>query len=374
MSGNQAFALGALAAGCRFISAYPMTPATSIIEWMARHEEPFGVVAKHAEDEIAAVCMAIGANFAGARAMVATSGGGFSLMVEALGLAGMCEVPLVVVEAQRGGPSTGLPTRTEQSDLLFVLNASQGEFPRIVLAPGTIEEYFVCGWRAFNLAEKYQAPVIVMADELLAASMRTIEVNAIDLSAVVIDRGKLLSKKELDALTEPYKRHLFTEDGISPRAVPGHSKAVYATASDEHDEFGHITEEMINRRKMMQKRMKKLEMARQEIQAPTCYGPAKAAIVLVGWGSTYGVLREVVDRLGGKARLVHFRDLWPFPAEAAAEALRGGKLVVVENNYTGQFQRLLQSETCIKVGHSIRRYDGRPFSPEEILAGLKEVR
>jgi len=190
----------------------------------------------------------------------------------------------------------------------------------------------------------------------------------------VIDRGKLLSKKELDTLTEPYKRHLFTEDGISPRAVPGHPKAVYATASDEHDEFGHITEEMINRRKMMQKRMKKLEMARQEIQAPACYGPAKAAIVLVGWGSTYGVLREVVDRLGGKARLVHFRDLWPFPAEAAAEALRGGKLVVVENNYTGQFQRLLQGETCIKVGHSIRRYDGRPFSPEEILAGLKEVR
>jgi 2-oxoglutarate ferredoxin oxidoreductase subunit alpha len=374
MSGNQAFALGALAGGCRFIAAYPMTPATSIIEWMARHEQPFGVVAKHAEDEIAAVCMAIGANFAGARAMVATSGGGFSLMVEALGLAGMCEVPLVVVEAQRGGPSTGLPTRTEQSDLLFVLNASQGEFPRLVLAPGTIEEYFVCGWRAFNLAEKYQTPVIVMADELLAASMRTIEVDAIDLSAVVIDRGKLLSKKELDALTEPYKRHLFTEDGISPRAVPGHPKAVYATASDEHDEFGHITEEMVNRRKMMEKRMRKLETARQEIQTPTRYGPAEAAIVLVGWGSTYGVLREVVDRLGGKARLVHFCDLWPFPAEAAAEALQGGKLVVVENNYTGQFQRLLQGETCIKVDHSIRRYDGRPFSPEGILAGLKEVR
>jgi len=374
MSGNQAFALGALAAGCRFISAYPMTPATSIIEWMAKHEQPFGVVAKHAEDEIAAMCMAVGANFAGARAMVATSGGGFSLMVEALGLAGMCEVPVVVVEAQRGGPSTGLPTRTEQGDLLFVLNASQGEFPRLVLAPGTIEEYFVCGWRAFNLAEKYQTPVIVMADELLASSVRTIDVSAIDLSAVVIDRGKLLSKKELDALTEPYKRYLFTEDGISPRAVPGHPKAVYAAASDEHDEFGHITEEMINRRKMMQKRMSKLEVARQDVQAPTRYGPTEAAIVLVGWGSTYGVLREVVDRLGGEARLVHFCDLWPFPAEAAAEALQGGKLVIVENNYTGQFKRLLQGETCIAVDHSIRRYDGRPFSPEEILAGLKEVR
>ena len=374
MSGNQAFALGALAGGCRFISAYPMTPATSIIEWMARHEQPFGLVAKHAEDEIAAVCMAIGANFAGARAMVATSGGGFSLMVEALGLAGMCEVPLVVVEAQRGGPSTGLPTRTEQSDLLFVLNASQGEFPRLVLAPGTIEEYFTCGWRAFNLAEKYQTPVIVMADEHLAASVRTVEVNAIDLSAVVIDRGKLLSEKDLDALTEPYKRHLFTQDGISPRAVPGHPKAVYATASDEHDEFGHITEEMANRRKMMEKRMTKLETTRKEIQAPTRYGPAQAPIVLAGWGSTYGVLREVVDRLDGEARLVHFCDLWPFPAQAAAEALQGGKMVIVENNYTGQFTRLLQSETCIGVDHSIRRYDGRPFSPEGILASLKEVR
>ena len=373
MSGNQAFALGALAGGCRFISAYPMTPATSIIEWMARHEQPFGVVAKHAEDEIAAVCMAIGANFAGARAMVATSGGGFSLMVEALGLAGMCEVPLVVVEAQRGGPSTGLPTRTEQSDLLFVINASQGEFARLVLAPGTIEEYFVCGWRAFNLAEKYQTPVLVLADELLASSVRTIDVEAIDFDAVVIDRGKLLSAEELDGLTEPYKRHLFTEDGISPRAIPGHPNAVYATASDEHDEFGHITEEIVNRRKMMHKRMLKLETARQEIRAPARYGPAEAPIVLAGWGSTYGVLRQVVDRLDGQARLVHFCDLWPFPAEAAGEALRGGKLVTVENNYTGQFKRLLQGATCIAVDHTILRYDGRAFSPEEILAGLKEV-
>ena len=373
MTGNQAFALGALAGGCRFMAAYPMTPSTSIIEWMARHQERYGVVTKHAEDEIAAVCMAIGANFAGARAMVATSGGGFSLMVEALGLAGRCEVPLVVVEGQRGGPSTGLPTRTEQGDLLFVLHASQGEFARLLLAPGTIEEYFACGWRAFNLAEKYQTPVLVLADELLASSVRTIEVKDIDFDAVVIDRGKLLSTEELDGLTEPYKRHLFTKDGISPRAIPGHPKAVYATASDEHDEFGHITEEMHNRRKMMQKRMKKLETARQDIHAPARYGPAKAPIILACWGSTYGVLREVVDRLDGQARLVHFCDLWPFPAKAAAEALRGGKLVTVECNYSGQFKRLLQGETCIAVDHMILRYDGRPFSPESILDGLKEV-
>jgi len=374
LSGNQAFALGAVAGGCRFIAAYPMTPATSIIEWMARHEQQLGLVTKHAEDEIAAICMAIGANFAGVRAMAATSGGGFSLMVEALGLAGMCEVPLVLFEAQRGGPSTGLPTRTEQSDLLFVLHASQGEFPRLVLAPGTVEECFECGWRAFNLAEKYQTPVIVLSDQLLASSLRTVEVEALDFDRVVIDRGKLLGQEELDALTGPYKRHLLTDDGISPRAVPGHPKAVYATASDEHDELGRISEEMNNRRKMVQKRMKKLETARQEIAPPTCYGPAEAAVVLVGWGSTYGVLREAVDRLNGQARLVHFRDLWPFPAQAAAEALRGGRLLVVENNYTGQFRRLLQSETCLQVDHTLSRYDGRPFSVDDILTRVQDLR
>jgi 2-oxoglutarate ferredoxin oxidoreductase subunit alpha len=374
MAGNQAFAMGAAAGGCRFISAYPMTPATSIIEWMARHERQFGIVTKHAEDEIAAICMAVGANFAGVRAMTATSGGGFSLMSEALGLAGMCEVPLVIVEAQRGGPSTGLPTRTEQSDLLFVLHASQGEFPRLVLAPGTIEEYFECGWRAFNLAEKYQTPVIVLSDHMLASSLRTVDIESIDFERVVIDRGKLLSPAELETVTEPYKRHLFTTDGISPRAIPGHANAVYATASDEHDEFGHICEEPDNRRRMMQKRMQKLETARQEVRPPTRYGPAEAPIVLVGWGSTYGVLREVVDRLDGQARLVHFCDLWPFPAEAARESLHGAKVVVAENNYTSQFKRLLASETCIEAARAITRYDGHALSPEDVLAGLEEVR
>jgi 2-oxoglutarate ferredoxin oxidoreductase subunit alpha len=373
MSGNQALALGALAGGCRFISAYPMTPATSIIEWLAKHEHQFGVVIKHAEDEIAAVNMAIGASFVGARAMTATSGGGFSLMVEGLGLAGMNEVPLVVFESQRGGPSTGLPTRTEQSDLLFVINSSHGEFPRLVLAPGTIEECFECGWRSFNLAEKYQTPVIILGDHLLSSSLRTIEVDAIDFDAVEIDRGKLLSDAELDILEEPYLRHASAPDGISPRALPGHANAVYATASDEHDEFGHIVEEMENRNLMMRKRMTKLETARQDIRPPLQYGPESASWVLVGWGSTYGVLREVVDLMEGRARLVHFHDVWPFPVYEAKKALGDSRLVVVENNYTGQFERLLRAETCLEVERSIRRYDGRAFSPEGILAELKEV-
>ncbi len=373
MNGNQALALGALAGGCRFISAYPMTPATSIIEWMAKREHRFGVVTKHAEDEIAAICMAIGASFVGARAMTATSGGGFSLMSEALGLAGMNEVPLVLVEAQRGGPSTGLPTRTEQSDLLFVVHASQGEFPRLVLAPGTIEECFECGWRAFNLAERYQTPVIILTDQLLASSLRTIDIADIRFEDVVIDRGRLLGDAELEALEGPFKRHRFSKDGISPRALPGHPKAVHATASDEHDEFGHITEDKDNRARMMSKRMTKLDTSRQDIEPPTRYGPKTAPTVLVGWGSTYGVLREVVDRLSGGARLVHFQDLWPFPVEDTKEALKGGEVVVVESNYTGQFRRLLQGETCIKVSREIHRYDGRPLAPEDVIASLQEV-
>ena len=195
ISGNEAFALGAAAGGCRFVSAYPMTPATTIFEWLVRKEKELGIVTKHAEDEIAAVCMAIGAGYAGARALVPTSGGGFSLMVEALGMAGMTEVPVVIVDVQRGGPSTGLPTRTEQGDLLFVLHASQGEFPRIVLAPGTHEEYFEAGWRSFTLAERYQCPVIVLADQFLAASLCTLPSEALSFDAVVRDRGELLTTR-----------------------------------------------------------------------------------------------------------------------------------------------------------------------------------
>src|SRR5690606_2599060 len=229
ISGNEAFALGAAAGGCRFVSPYPMTPDTTIFEWLVRKEKELGIVTKHAEDEIAAVCMAIGAGYAGARALVPTSGGGFSLMVEAIGMAGMTEVPVVVCEVQRGGPSTGLPTRTEQSDLLFVLHASQGEFPRIVLAPGTHAEYFEAGWRAFNMAEKYQTPVIVLADQGLAASHATLPCDELSLSRVKWDRGALLTGDELDRLEDgSYRRFRLTEDGIAPRALPGHPKGVYS--------------------------------------------------------------------------------------------------------------------------------------------------
>ncbi len=376
INGNQAFALGAVAGGCKLIAAYPMTPATSIIEWISPHAAQHRIVTKHTEDEIAAICMAIGAAHTGVRAMTATSGGGFSLMVEALGLAAMTETPLVVVEAQRGGPSTGLPTRTEQSDLEFILHASQGEFPRIVIAPHTVEEAFQAGYRAFNLAERYQCPVIVATDLHLANALRSVDADSFDLSRVEIDRGELLADPQLEQLTEGYRRHLPTESGVSPRAIPGHPKGVYVTTGDEHTAFGYITEEIGPRNQQMEKRMRKLEAAEREMRLPERYGPEEAEVTLMGWGSTYGSLREAVDllnALGVRANLLHFVDLWPFPEERVSDLLRSTRyLVNVEQNFTGQLARVVRANTGRKVDASILKYDGRAISPEFILASLQE--
>lgn len=372
--GNAAFALGAVAAGCKFISAYPMTPATSILEWFAAHANKYGLIAKQTEDEIAAVTMALGASHMGLRAMCATSGGGFSLMTEALGLAGMTETPLVIVEAQRPGPSTGLPTKTEQGDLLFVLHASQGEFPRIVLAPGTVEQAFTAGVAAFNLAERYQCPVIVLSDHFLATSLRTVAPEEFDLDEVEIDRGELLSPEELEGVGD-YKRYRFTESGISPRALPGHPNAVYVASGDEHTEEGRITEGPELRCRMMEKRMRKLERAREDLPEPEFYGPEEAELTFIGWGSTYGPLREAVDTLnaeGKRANMVHLRAIWPFPPGTEELLSRARELIAVEGNYSGQLAQLIRRETGIKVDGLITKYDGLPLSPGYILAKLKE--
>lgn len=379
ISGNEAFALGAAAGGCRFVSAYPMTPATTIFEWLVKREKRLGIVTKHAEDEIAAICMAIGAGYAGARALAPTSGGGFSLMAEALGMAGMVEVPVVIAEVQRGGPSTGLPTRTEQSDLLFVLHASQGEFPRIVLAPGTHQEYFEAGWRAFNLAEKYQCPVIVLADQFLAASLASLPPDAIRFQDVQRERGELLSDRELEELgQEGYLRFRMTPSGISPRALPGHPHAVYTLVTDEHDEEGHITEAVDNRVHMMDKRMRKLEGAVREMRGPTRYGPEEADLTLICWGSTVGPVSEslaILQEAGIAANALHFTDIWPFPVEATLRSLeKVKKAYAVEQNYTGQFANLLRMCTGYSVEGTLRKYDGRPFSPQQIASQcLEEV-
>lgn len=374
LNGNQAFALGALLGGCRFVAGYPMTPGSPVLEWLAAHAARYGVAVMQVEDEIAAACAAIGAAHMGVRALVPTSGGGFSLMVEALGLAGMTETPVVFYEAQRPGPSTGMATRTEQGDLLFVLHASQGEFPRLVLAPGTIEQAFEAGWRAFNLAERYQTPVIVLSDHYLATSLRDVSPDDLALEAVSIDRGDLLEASQLDAMAEPYRRYRLTPNGISPRAIPGHPRGVYSATSDEHDEFGHIEEDAANRARMHDKRMRKLETARREMRPPTLYGPADAPLTLVGWGSAYGPLREVVDRLlaqGRMANLIHFTDLWPVPTEAVSFLLAGARrLVAVENNYTGQLADLIRMTTGWEIAERLLKYDGRPLSPEWILEQL----
>lgn len=397
--GNHAFALGALAGGCRFVAAYPMTPATSIFEYLTGIAAEHGVVTKHAEDEIAAVCMAIGAAHAGARAMTPTSGGGFSLMVEALGLAGITETPLVVVNVQRGGPSTGLPTRTEQADLLFALHASQGEFPRIVLAPGDIMGCFEAGWRAFNLAERYQCPVIVLSDLFLAGSLQTVEPEAFDFDAVPIERGELLISGSVhgdpresarsagtagpgsDATAShaweagAYPRFAVTGSGISPRPVPGDPAAVFTVTGDEHTEDGHITEEIHTRVRMMRKRMRKEQAAlREEIRGPRRFGAEQPELTLVCWGSTTGAAREAAAALtdaGRPAAVLQFEDLWPFPEEAAATALDAAGLTIgVEQNYTGQLAKLIRMMTGRNLDRCILAYDGRPFSPQEIVAAV----
>ncbi|MCJ7735808.1 MAG: 2-oxoacid:acceptor oxidoreductase subunit alpha, partial [Anaerolineae bacterium] len=378
LNGNEAFALGALAGGCRFVSGYPMTPGSPVLQWFSGHAADYGVVTKHAEDEIAAINMAIGAAHAGARTLVPTSGGGFSLMVEGLGLAGITETPVVIYNAQRPGPATGLPTRHEQADLLFSIFASQGEFPRFVLTPGSIEEAFRIGWQAFNLAERHQTPAVVLGDHFLATTYRTVDMQALDFDTVSIDRGSLLSVDDLDTMEEPYLRYRITESGVSPRAIPGHPHAVYVAASNEHDERGAISESIANRVAQVDKRARKLIGMARDTPQPTGYGPRDGTTALICWGSTYGAVRETVDVLNrnepGSARMVHFSSLCPFPTEATEQTLISAQqTVVVEMNSTGQLEKLLRMHTGFTPDGHIRKYDGRAFTPGNILAGLKEV-
>lgn len=373
LSGNEAMSLGAMAAGCKFMAAYPMTPATSIMEYVADKGRAFNIVVAQPEDEIAVINQVIGAAYAGVRAMTATSGGGFCLMVEGLSLAGMTETPIVVVLGQRPGPAIGLPTRTEQGELEFALHAGHGEFPRAVLAPANIEDAFHLTVKAFNLAEKYQTPVIILTDQLVATSYQTID--RFDVGKVEIDRGLLLSEEESNKLAD-YQRYRFTESGISPRALPGLGKSLVVIDSDEHDEEGHIIEDAETRTKMMSKRLRKMEGLTADIAAPRFHKSPKSEVTLIGWGSTYGAIKEAVGLLkqeGIAASHLHLSELWPFPAEAVAAALRGNKKsVVIENNATGQLARLIRGQTGINADRRILKFDGRPFSPAHIVRELRK--
>lgn len=374
LTGSQAMALGAIAAGLRFYAGYPMSPSTPIMEYIASKQEEFGIVVEPAEDEIAAVNMAIGASFAGVRAMTATSGGGFSLMVEALGLAGMTETPLVVVVAQRGGPSTGLPTRTEQADLKFVMYASQGEFPRVVLAPGDAEQAFFCIMKACNLADRYQVPVIVLGDQLLNDSSFT--VDGLDPARISIDRGEMIAN-DLPETPQTHRRYAITASGVSPRIVPGLCRSVQYACSDEHTEEGHITEDAGIRRAMFEKRMRKLEGIRQEIAPPTGTGSLPCEVFLLGWGSTLGVLEEAagrVTRKGVSCGFLHYSEVFPFPpVDFSAILGPKTKLIAVENNFSGQFADLFREQTGLSVFGKVLKYDGRPFTSWEVAARVLEM-
>ena len=373
LTGNDATALGALAAGMRFYAAYPMTPASPILHFLAAIEEDAGIVVVQPESEIAAINMVIGAAYAGARAMTATSGGGFSLMVEAFGQAGMTETPIVVVEVQRPGPSTGLPTYTSQGDLRFVLHASQGEFPRFVIAPGDVDEAFYLTAEAFNLAERYQVPVVVLTDKYLAESYHTTQ--PFDATSMRIERGKLAEEGSV-------KRYAITEDGISPRAFPGTPRAVVRANTSEHDEEGFGCSDPAVVRAMVEKRQRKFERMREEVEARSdsvkTYGYEEPDVTILLWGSVKGpaleALRELEER-GIRAAVVQVVFLAPFPTNRLRAELEGlgAPCLLVENNATAQLGSLMREHLLFSPDEVLLKYDGRPFYPHEIARKAEEV-
>ncbi len=379
MTGNQAIALGAAAAGCKFLAQYPMTPASSIMHWMAAHSHELGVVVKQAEDELAAINMAIGASFGGVRSMTATSGGGFSLMVEALGMAGMCEIPLVVVESQRSGPSTGLPTKTEQGDLNLMLGAGQGEFPRAILAPSDPTSAYRATVEAFRLAEDWQTPILVASDLHLSEDFASVDREAIDLNV------RIPSLFTVEPNGHDYKRYQYTESGVSPRALPGQPGLQWIAGSDEHDEKGHLISDVkagipvwvTERSRMMNKRMHKLEGLRANSSRPVREGPASAPLTFVAWGSTVGAVRDAMGLLSARGvttNLVYPPTVFPVHATELVDLLAGAhRTLLVEGNYSGQLGRLLRAETGLHLSERLLKFDGEPFAPMEIVARALEV-
>jgi 2-oxoglutarate ferredoxin oxidoreductase subunit alpha len=363
LNGAEAVGLGAIAGGCNLVAAYPMSPSTGVLVFLAKHANEFGLIAEQAEDEIAAINMAVGAWYAGARAMASTSGGGFALMTEGLSLAGMLESPLVIHLAQRPGPATGLPTRTEQGDLELALYAGHGEFPRIILAPGRIEDAFYLTQKAFNLADKYQVPVFVLTDQYLMDSYYNIP--SLDLSRTKIE-------KHVVKTTEDYRRYELTENGISPRGIPGYGEGLVAVDSDEHDTEGHITEDLDLRTRMVDKRLGKAEAMASDAIPPELVGPKDYKTLIVCWGSTYNIINEAVENLGrDDTSLLHFKHVYPLPNETPDFLSKAEKTVIIENNATSQFGKLIKLHTGIDIDNRILKYNGLSFSVEEVTERLK---
>src|SRR5881394_527715 len=387
VTGNQATAMGGAAAGVKFYAAYPMSPSTGVLMWMAAHARQLGIMVRQVEDEIGVMNMVIGAGHTGCRAMCATSGGGFALMTEAVGMAGMIETPVVCVDVQRAGPATGVPTKTEQGDLWQVLGAGQGDYARIVVAPTNQLDLFQTIPELFNLSDKYQCPGLVLSDLLISEGTTSIDPDDLDFQ-VKIDRGELIlpngNGNGANAASgyndKAYLRYKNTPSGISPRAVPGVRGYIFTAATDEHDEDGTlISDEFTNphkRRMMVEKRARKMQGAIKDIAPPKLFGPEKADVTLVGWGSTEGVIREAVEKLAGEEGIVadqlQIRWIVPFHAAEISRILWQKNVIVVENTYSGQFARYLRSETGFDAQGHIRKYDGEPFMPHHIVEAVKD--
>jgi 2-oxoglutarate ferredoxin oxidoreductase subunit alpha len=383
LSGNVAMAMGGAAAGVKFYCAYPMSPSTGVLHWMAAHARKAGIMVRQVEDEIGVINMAIGAAHAGVRAMCATSGGGFALMSEGLGMSAMIETPVVVINCQRAGPSTGVPTKTEQGDLWQMLGAAFGDYPRVIAAPLDIGDCFKLIPEIFNIADRFQCPGLVLCDLLLSEGRLSVHPKDLDFSPS-IDRGELITSANGAspgvAASGDYKRYKITGSGVSPRAIPGVPGHIHTVATDEHMEDGVlISDEFTNpikRRAMMEKRMRKMAGIEAAVPPPALSGPRDADVTLIGWGSTKGVIEEACENLsdqGISANQLQIRWLVPLHDEAILEILRGSRYtIIVENNYSGQFARYLRSETSVVPDGHIRKYDGEPFMPHHIVEAVKE--
>jgi 2-oxoglutarate ferredoxin oxidoreductase subunit alpha len=386
VTGNQAAAMGGVAAGVKFYAAYPMSPSTGVLMWMAAHARQLGILVRQVEDEVGVINMVIGAAHTGCRSMCATSGGGFALMSEAVGMAGMIETPIVCIDVQRAGPATGVPTKTEQGDLWQMLGAGQGDFPRIIVAPANQLDLFRTIPELFNLADKYQCPGLVLSDLLISEGTATVDPADLEFE-VKIDRGETIfpngdcANASGGCNDNSYLRYANTGSGISPRAVPGVAGHIHVAATDEHDEDGTlISDEFTNptkRRMMVEKRGRKMETVSEQIPAPVLFGPENADVTLVGWGSTQGVIHEAIEKLAGEEGIVanqlHIKWIVPFHAAEIGQILSSCKrVIIVENNFSGQFARYLRSETGFAAHGHIRKYDGEPFMPHHICEAVNQ--
>jgi 2-oxoglutarate ferredoxin oxidoreductase subunit alpha len=390
LTGNDAAALGGAAAGVKFYAAYPMSPATGVLMWMAQHARQLGIMVRQVEDEIGVMNMVIGAAHTGCRSMCATSGGGFALMSEAIGMSGMIETPMVCINVQRGGPATGIPTKTEQGDLWQILGAGQGDYPKIIVAPSSQLDIFNTIPELFNLTDKYQCPGLMLTDLLISEGTASIDPAEMNFQPT-IDRGDIIMPEGNGSgngdspfsgyCDDAYWRYKNTESGISPRALPGTPGHIYVAATDEHDEDGTlISDEFTNphkRRMMVEKRGRKMETVLEQLAPPELFGPEEAEVTLVGWGSTKGVIEEAVEKLAVEEGIVanHLNLKWivPFHTTTVIDILSAAKrMIIVENTFSGQFARFLRSETGLSAHGHIRKYDGEPFMPHHLVEAVKK--